>query len=76
MKNQELILKAVSVHFACNKLNLNCDPKLEDYVGIANDFLRYFLTGNMTPILETKMLSHRYKNKKKLIERYIKLNER
>ena len=73
MKNKIIIKRAVEVHFAiADRKNMTCDVGLEDYSGVANDFLRYFLTGNMSSILEKKLeSSRRYRVKKQLIERYI-----
>ena len=74
MTNQELIRKAVIVHFACDKNNLWCDTKLEETNTIAKDFLRYFLTGNTTESLDKMPTTRRYKIKKQLIDRYIRNN--
>jgi hypothetical protein len=70
--NQKLITKAVKVHFACEKPGLKCCQILEDYVGVANDFLNYMLTGDTTPQLEKVLKTKRYQNKLTLIKNYIK----
>lgn len=74
MTNQELIRKAVVVHFACDQDSLWCDTKLEETNTIAKDFLRYFLTGNTTEALDRLMLTTRYRVKRELVKRYINNN--
>lgn len=73
--NKQLITKAVTVHFACEKRTLQCDTKLEDYVAVATDFLNFMLTGNTNPQLDKVLKTKRYKIKKELIETYIKQND-
>jgi hypothetical protein len=70
--NQELITKAVKVHFACEHPSMKCCQILEDYVGVASDFLNFMLTGNTTPQLEKVLKTKRYQNKLILIKNYIK----
>lgn len=74
--NKQLITKAVTVHFACEKRTLQCSGTLEDYVGVATDFLNFMLTGNTTPMLDKVLKTKRYKIKKELIETYIKQNDK
>lgn len=74
--NKQLITKAVTVHFACDKRTLQCSGTLEDYVGVASDFLNFMLTGNTTPQLDKVFKTKRYKIKKELIETYIKQNDK
>lgn len=74
--NKQLITKAVTVHFACDKRTLQCSGTLEDYVGVATDFINFMLTGNTTPQLARVLKTKRYKTKMHLIETYIKQNEK
>lgn len=69
--NQELITKAVKVHFAITNNQMSCDPQLEDNVSIARDFLEYFANANQTEGFQKAMKTKRGKIKKELIERYI-----
>ena len=76
MKNQELITKAVSVHFAIdNKKNFTCMRPLEDSITIASDFLNFFLNGVENEKFTKAMQTHRYRVKRQLIERYIRNHE-
>lgn len=74
--NKQLITKAVTAHFACDKRTLICSGTLEDYVGVASDFLNFMLTGNITPQLDKVLKTRRYQVKKQLIETYIKQNDK
>lgn len=74
--NKELITKAVTSHFACDKRTLQCSGTLEDYVGVASDMLNFMLTGNTTSQLDRVLKTKRYKIKMQLIENYIKQNEK
>jgi len=72
---KELIRKAVIVHFACDKNNLKCDPKLEDSPNAALDFFNYFETGIGNDGFKKLNQTARYRNKLKLIMRYLNNNE-
>lgn len=74
--NKQLITKAVTVHFACDKRTLKCSESLEDYVAVANDFLNLMLTGTKTDQLEKALKTKRYQVKKQLIERYLNQNDK
>jgi len=68
------IKRAIVAHFACNKVNLLCDRRLEDSIDAAKSFY-YHLTD--TKILRDVFYelidkNQRYKNKLLMIKRYIK----
>jgi hypothetical protein len=69
----ELLKKAITSHFACNKNNLVCDVKFEDSVKAAKAFFLH-IKGTQNDLFDSLIQKTRYKIKLKLINRYLHEN--
>ena len=73
MTDHEKIHKAVVAHFACHKLTMVCEMKLEDSVNAAKAFYEYLKgTGVYQSVFNELIIKKRYRNKLQLIRRYLK----
>jgi len=69
----EILKKAITSHFACNKNNLACDVRFEDSVQAAKAFYLH-LKGTQNDLFDSLIQKNRYKIKLKLINRFLNEN--